>query len=66
MAPIHQAHHEPAPEARMECPKPAQRALCAPLCLSPFSVRKVGPMIAVLLYPGHEFQGVLKGQRAVG
>ena len=39
--------------------------LCSPLCLSPFSVRKVGPMIAPL-DPGHEFPGVLKGQRAEG
>jgi Thiamine pyrophosphate enzyme, N-terminal TPP binding domain len=29
-APIQQAHHEPAPEARWKCPKPAHRALCAP------------------------------------
>src|SRR6516225_92927 len=29
-APIHQAHHEPAPEARLwRGPKPAHRALCA-------------------------------------
>jgi hypothetical protein len=60
------AHATQARPERVVRPMPQPYSCTfSPLCLSPFSVREIGPMIAPL-YPGHQPQDVRKRQHAEG